>query len=187
MSRAFTWQPCNRLLEEQWRESELQQHRARLESIHASFSHSTSPTHRAIGLTARGSSGRITSRSHSTTRSSGTRTSATASASNSNLVKLVSRSQSPAVKARQKQIDRENLILIKETVALDSSSHASTTSNKPQSRTSKLIPKPKKESSVSHSRKCPFQTDSSDAKTRSQVDQVLLVTPPIGGGVCDAV
>ncbi|GAB9474546.1 hypothetical protein Gpo141_00011666 [Globisporangium polare] len=154
MSRAFTWQPCNRLLEEQWRESELQQHRARLESIHASFSRSTSPTHRAIGLTARGSSGSITSRPHSATRSSDTRASATGSGSgsHSNPVKLVSRSQSPAAKERQRQIDRENLVLIKKIVALDNSSHASTTSSKPQSRTSKLKPKPKKKSSASTSR-----------------------------------
>lgn len=162
MSRAFTWQPCNRLLEEQWRESELQQHRARLESIHTT-NYSTTPTQvrrsfvsdleygpqvsivivcalvhqRALALTARGLSGSITSRSHSTTQSS-SRTSASVSSSNVNPVELVARSQSLAAKARQKQIDCENLILIKKIVALDNSSHAS---SKSQSKTSKHKPK----------------------------------------------
>lgn len=168
MSRAFMWQPCNRLLEEQWRESELQQHRARLESIRTT-NYSTTSTQvrrsfvsdleyepqvsivivcalvhqRALALTARGSSSSITDRLHSTTQSN-SRTSASVSSSNANPVKLVARSQSPAAKARQKQIDRENLILIKKIVALDNSSHAS---SKPQSKTSKH--KPKKNSTSS--------------------------------------
>lgn len=45
---------------------------------------------------------------------------------------VVSRSQSPAAKARQKQIDRENLILIKKLVALDNNSHASNKPSKPK-------------------------------------------------------
>ncbi|KAG7376515.1 hypothetical protein PHYPSEUDO_013232 [Phytophthora pseudosyringae] len=100
MTRTAAWSSCSRALDERWRESQWQAHRDRLEFIQSASSVSAQACSSALAAAAH------PHRIHSKRNSSSP-------------VKLVARSKSPAAKARQKQIDRDNLFLIKKIIALD--------------------------------------------------------------------
>jgi hypothetical protein len=103
MTRAPAWNACSRVLDERWHEAQWQAHRDRLEFIQCASSVTVEAFSSALAASAHPH--RIhTSRAHWSSASP---------------VKLVSRSKSPAAKSRQKQIDRDNLLLIKKIIALD--------------------------------------------------------------------
>ncbi|GMF26621.1 unnamed protein product [Phytophthora lilii] len=103
MTRAAAWSSCNRVLDERWHESQWQAHRDRIEFIQSASSVSAQAFSSALAASAH-------PRRIHTSR---------ASWNASSPVKLVARSKSPAAKSRQKQIDRDNLVLIKKIIALD--------------------------------------------------------------------
>ncbi|KAG6954518.1 hypothetical protein JG688_00012304 [Phytophthora aleatoria] len=100
MTRAAAWSSCNRALDERMHKSQWQAHRDRIEFIQSSSSVSTQAFSSALAASAH------PHRIHSNRNSS-------------NPAKLNARSKSPAAKARQNQIDRDNLALIRKIIALD--------------------------------------------------------------------
>ncbi|KAL4106776.1 hypothetical protein PRIC1_004816 [Phytophthora ramorum] len=107
MTRAG-WSACNRVLDDRWRESQWQAHRDRVEFIQSASAVSTRALSSALAASAH------PHRIHTSQ----------ANWNASSSVKLVARSKSPAAKSRQKQIDRDNLLLIKKLVALDNAKAA---------------------------------------------------------------
>ncbi|OWZ13288.1 hypothetical protein PHMEG_00013410 [Phytophthora megakarya] len=97
MTRSVAWNSCSGP-DEKWRETQWQTHRNRVEFIRSAKSVSAQAFSNAMAASAH------PHRLH---------------AGRSGPMKLTARLKSPAVKARQKQIDRENLILIKKIIAID--------------------------------------------------------------------
>ncbi|TYZ59364.1 hypothetical protein PybrP1_002917 [[Pythium] brassicae (nom. inval.)] len=96
-----------------WRESELQHHRSRLNSIQGGSVGGGASPQKSAAL------GGCGQRPHASSR--GDRRAESAAP------KLPSRSQAPAANSQQAQVDRDNLILIKKIVALDNSSRSKPT------------------------------------------------------------
>ncbi|EGZ23438.1 hypothetical protein PHYSODRAFT_479686 [Phytophthora sojae] len=114
MTRAAAWSACNRVLDERWHESQWQAHRDRIEFIQSASSVSAQAFSSALAASAH---------PHRIHTSRGNR-------SSSSPVKLVARSKSPAAKSRQKQIDHDNLVLIKKIIALDNAKSSKKTKPK---------------------------------------------------------
>ncbi|POM73410.1 Hypothetical protein PHPALM_9745 [Phytophthora palmivora] len=114
MPGAVAWNSCSSGPDKHWRESQWQAHRNRVEIIQSAKSVSAQAFSNALAASAH------PHRIHS-----------------SSPMKLTARLKSPAVKARQKQIDRENLILIKKIIALDNAKTSNRTKKKRRQRQSK--------------------------------------------------
>ncbi|KAL3673095.1 hypothetical protein V7S43_002390 [Phytophthora oleae] len=99
MTRVAAWNTCNRL-DDRLRESQWQAHRDRVAFIQSASSVSAQACSSALAASAH------PRRLHKSWNSSSP-------------VKLIARSKSPAAKSRQKQIEHDNLVLIKKIIALD--------------------------------------------------------------------
>lgn len=102
MTRGAAWNSCNWTLDDQW-QSQWQAHRDRLSFIQS-----------ASSVSAKACSSALAASSHPRRLHTGR-----SSWNNCSPIKLIARSKSPAVKSRQKQIEHDNLVLIKKIIALD--------------------------------------------------------------------
>ncbi|KAE8889429.1 hypothetical protein PF005_g25679 [Phytophthora fragariae] len=138
---AAAWNACNRVLDERWHESQWQAHRDRIELIQSASSVSAQAFSSALAASAR-------PRRIHTSR---------ANWNASSPVKLVARSKSPAAKSRQKQIDHDNLVLIKKIVALDNAKSSGA--------------KKRRKSSQSHSK-------AATARSHDKIKNTIVVPKP---------
>lgn len=100
------WSACNRVLEDKWHDAQLQAHRERLEAIRRAASVSADTLSAALA----GTSSPV--RVHNADRAK--------RAASTGRPAPLAKSQSPAAKSRQRQIERDNLVLINKILALDS-------------------------------------------------------------------
>jgi hypothetical protein len=113
------WSACNRVLEDKWHDTQLQAHRERLEAIQSAASVSTDVLSAALA----GASSPV--RVHKAVKAK------RAAASSAGRPVPLAKSKSPAAKSRQRQIERDNLVLINKILALDSRTRKPKTAAKP--------------------------------------------------------